>query len=86
MQTMADVLGRTIKITSSTQTPALGSAIYAAVACGIYSSMDSAISAMGSGFSRIYEPDRNKKEFYSKKYLDYLRLGETAEEYNKLIS
>ncbi|WP_192348964.1 ribulokinase [Algoriphagus sp. Y33] len=85
MQTMADVLGRTIKITASTQTPALGSAIYAAVACGVYASMDSAISAMGPGFSRIYEPDREKKDFYAKKYLDYIRLGQTEEEYNKVI-
>ncbi|MDR7130898.1 L-ribulokinase [Algoriphagus sp. 4150] len=84
MQIMADVLGRTIKITASPQTPALGSAIYAAVACGIYSSMDSAIKMMGPDFSQIYKPDMEKKEFYAKKYRSYIRLGKTAEEHNKM--
>lgn len=83
MQTMADVLQRTIKVTASTQTPALGAAIYAAVASQLYTSMDTAISAMGQGFNAIYSPDPQLKKFYAEKYTHYLSLGRAAEEFSK---
>ncbi|WP_082632115.1 ribulokinase [Algoriphagus resistens] len=83
MQTMADVLQRTIKVTASTQTPALGSAIYAAVASQLYTSMDTAISAMGQGFNAIYSPDPQMEKFYADKYTHYLSLGSAAEEFSK---
>lgn len=83
MQTMADVLQRTIKVTASTQTPALGSAIYAAVASQLYTSMDTAISAMGQGFNAVYSPDLRMKKFYAEKYTHYLSLGRAAEEFSK---
>lgn len=81
MQTMADILGRSIKITASTQTPALGAAMYAAVACGIYQTLEEAIRFMGPGFDQVYTPNLDHKEFYDKKYLRYQRLGDVEEEF-----
>lgn len=82
MQTMADILGRSIKITTSTQTPAIGAAIYAAVASGTYQTMEEAIHFMASGFDKIYKPSLENKEFYDEKYLLYQRLGEVEEGFN----
>ncbi|WP_026809556.1 ribulokinase [Arenibacter latericius] len=85
MQTMADILGRSIKITASTQTPALGAAMYAAVASGVYQTMDEAINNMGPGFDEVYEPDLKNKKIYDAKYLLYQRLGELEEGFNPRI-
>ncbi|GGW28126.1 ribulokinase [Arenibacter certesii] len=85
MQTMADILGRSIKTTASTQTPALGAAMYAAVASGVYPTMDGAINNMGPGFDEVYEPDLKNKKIYDAKYLLYQRLGELEEGFNARI-
>ena len=54
MQTLADVLDRPIKIAVSEQAPALGAAMYAAVAAGIHADVLTAQKAMGSGFAETY--------------------------------
>ncbi|SFB32039.1 ribulokinase [Algoriphagus aquimarinus] len=81
MQTMADVLGRTIKITASTQTPALGAAMYAAVAAGVFENMEMAIKAMGAGFCQVYIPNLALKKDYQEKYQQYRLLGEVSHEF-----
>ncbi|PZX53068.1 L-ribulokinase [Algoriphagus ratkowskyi] len=83
MQIMADILDRSIKITASTQTPALGAAIYAAVACGEFPTMEEASKAMAPGFDQVYEPNFSNKEFYDKKYKAYQKLGTVVEDFNK---
>ncbi len=57
MQTLANVLNRPIKVASSDQAPALGAAIYAAVAAGCYPDVISAGRKMGSRFEAEYVPD-----------------------------
>ena len=84
MQTMADVLQRTIKITASAQTPALGAAMYSAVASKVYDSVDEAISAMGAGFNEVYQPNKAKRTHYEEHYMRYLKLAKTAEEFSKI--
>lgn len=84
MQTMADVLQRTIKITASTQTPALGAAMYSAVASKVYDSVDEAIAAMGAGFKEVYQPNTDKRKHYEEYYMRYLKLAKTVEEYSKI--
>lgn len=79
MQTMADVLDMPIKVASSEQAPALGAAMYAAVAAGIYPDTQTAITKMGNGFDRIYEPSSKHVEIYEKKYHKYLRFGDFVE-------
>lgn len=79
MQTMADVLNMPIKISASDQTPALGAAMYAAVAAGLYPDTSSAISAMGAGFDKVYEPNAENNLIYEKLYQKYSDFGEFVE-------
>lgn len=79
MQTMANVLQSPIKISSSDQTPALGAAIYAAVASGIYDSLEEAISRMAPGFEKTYLPQEQFLKYYDEKYQSYLKLGGFSE-------
>lgn len=62
MQTLADVLNMPIKVAESDQAPALGSAIYAAVAAGVHPDVMEAGRHMGSGFEAEYFPRTNEVE------------------------
>lgn len=79
MQTLADVLNMPIKEAKSEQAPALGAAIYAATAAGIYSSVTEAIAAMGNGFDKVYYPNPERVAIYQSKYEKYLTLGDFIE-------
>lgn len=83
MQTMADVLNRPIKVSASDQAPALGAAMYAAVAVGLYPDASSVIAAMGAGFDEVYEPVAENVATYEKLYQKYSSLGEFVEEVEK---
>jgi L-ribulokinase len=80
MQTLADVLDRPIKIATSEQAPALGSAMYAAVAAGIYPDVISAQRSMGSGFAETYTPNPVRVADYQRRYAEYQALGEFVEQ------
>jgi L-ribulokinase len=75
MQTLADVLQKPIKVVTSEQACALGSAMCAAVAAGIYPTLEAAQKAMSSGFDVTYKPNVNKAEIYQKLYEKYIKLG-----------
>lgn len=75
MQTMADILGVPIRVAASDQACALGAAMYAAVAAGVYADIGGAQSAMGAGSDSEYTPDRSRRERYDGLYAEYLRLG-----------
>jgi L-ribulokinase len=79
MQTMADVLNMPIKVSASEQAPALGAAMYAAVAAGIFPDVQSAIAAMGAGFDEIYEPIPENKAMYETLYHRYSQFGTFVE-------
>ncbi len=79
MQTLADVLNMPIKVAVSEQAPALGAAMYAAVAAGIYPTMQEAVSAMGNGFEKTYNPQPEKVSLYKNLYSKYELLGEFVE-------
>jgi len=66
-------------VAKSEQAPALGAAIYAATAAGIYPSITAAITAMGNGFDKVYNPDIQYIEIYQSKYEKYLSLGDFIE-------
>ncbi|MEX2592520.1 MAG: ribulokinase [Anditalea sp.] len=80
MQTMADVLNMPIKVSASDQAPALGAAMYAAVAAGIYPDTESVIAAMGAGFDEVYEPIKENVVIYEKLYQKYSQFGAFVEE------
>jgi L-ribulokinase len=69
-QTMTDIIGMPLRIHSSEQTCALGAAMFAATIAGIYPNVEAAMSAMGRGFEKTYNP---RKELLSKYKLQYDR-------------
>lgn len=75
MQTLSNVFNLPIQVVSSEQACALGAAMYAATASGIYSSIEEAQKAMSSGFDATYEPEADKVAVYEKLYASYTRLG-----------
>ena len=79
MQTLADVLDMPIKVATSEQAPALGAAIYAAVAAGIHPDTQSAIQAMSNGFDEVYHPISENVHHYKKLYEEYGKFGEFVE-------
>lgn len=79
MQTLANVLNMPIKVAESDQAPALGAAIYAAVAAGVYSNVVEASKVMGSDFEAEYFPQANQVKIYADFMEDYKALGEFVE-------
>jgi len=75
MQMMADVMDMPIRIHKSEQTCALGAAMFAATAAGIYDKVEDAMNAMGQGFDAEYHPDAEKAKLYAKRFLKYKELG-----------
>ena len=79
MQTMADVLNQPIKIAKSEQTCALGAAMFAATAAGIFDTVPAAMEQMGAGFDKIYRPNKKRAAIYEKLYADYSKFGDLVE-------
>ncbi len=80
MQTLADVLDRPIKIAVSEQAPALGAAMYAAVASGIYPTVSKASEMMGNGFDKTYLPIKENVGYYEKQFAKYKSFGAYIEQ------
>jgi len=75
MQMMADVLNMPIRIHKHEQTCAMGAAMFAAAAAGIYPNVEAAMTAMGSGFDMEYFPQPETQAIYAKRYEQYSKLG-----------
>ncbi len=80
MQMMADVMGMPIRIHKSEQTCALGAAMFAATAAGIYEKVEDAMIAMGQGFDATYFPNPARVEIYKKRFERYKQFGLFIEE------
>jgi L-ribulokinase len=78
MQIYADVTGREIRITASEQTPALGSAMFGAVAAGNsnggYDSIYDAAQTMAHLKVETFKPIPENQKVYEKLFAEYLRL------------
>jgi L-ribulokinase len=78
MQIYADVTGREVKVAAATQTPALGSAMFGAVAAGKeaggYDTIEEASAAMSRLRSERYVPVPEHTEVYDKLYSEYVLL------------
>lgn len=83
MQMMADVMNMPIRIHKSEQTCALGAAMFAATAAGLYATVEEAMVAMGQGFDAEYFPDATRAEVYARRYEKYKALGKFVETLNK---
>ena len=79
MQTLCDVLNMPIKVCKTDQACALGAAMFAATAAGIYSKVEEAQKAMGSGFTKEYTPIKENAILYREIYDKYIKLGKAAE-------
>ena len=79
MQVVADVLGMEIKVARSEQACALGAAMCAAAASGVYPTVLQAQKAMGSGFERAYKPNPENSGRYLALYERYSKLGAFVE-------
>lgn len=79
MQTLADVLGMPIRVVRSEQACALGAAMFAAVAAGIYPNIGEAAKCMGSDIEVEYHPDEKRALVYETLYKRYLKLAKYAE-------
>jgi len=77
MQIYADVLGHPMLVAGSPQTPALGSAISAAVAAGLYPSFEEAQTKMTSLKEKRFVPDPKAKAVYDELYRMYRELHDT---------
>jgi L-ribulokinase len=75
MQVVCDVLNKPIQIARSEQACALGSAMAASVAGGIYTCFEDAQLAMGSGFEKVYRPIEENSLKYQLLYQKYCDLG-----------
>ena len=81
MQVVADVLNMPIKVARSEQACALGSAMAAAVAAGVYSTASEAQQKMGGGIETEYHPipeNAGKYEALYKKYREFGKLVESG--------
>lgn len=78
MQIYADVTNKTIKISASDQTPALGAAMFAAVAAGSkkggYETIIDAAKVMGKVKDKVYEPIPENVVAYRRLYEEYKKL------------
>ena len=83
MQTLANVLNRPIKVVASDQAPALGAAIYASVAAGVYNNVIEASKHMGSDFEAEYFPESTSISEYEKLMASYGELGAFVESIKK---
>ena len=78
MQIFADVTGRSIKLARSAQTPALGAAMFGAVAArkagGGYDSIYDAIKQMAGVRDTVYTPNTANHAIYGELFREYLQL------------
>ncbi|PWT76834.1 MAG: ribulokinase [Bacteroidetes bacterium] len=79
MQMMSDVMNMPIRIHRSEQTCAIGAAMFAATAAGLYQKVEDAMQAMGQGFDNEFRPDKNNAAIYAQRFEKYKALGHCIE-------
>lgn len=80
MQICADVIGREIIVVESEQCCALGAAIFAAVAAGVYPNTKAAQSVMASPVRQAYLPNPEVQAMRAERYATYRQLGQHMEQ------
>lgn len=78
MQIYADVTGKSIRVAASSQTSALGAAMFAAVAAGAaaggYDTIQDAVRCMARLKDEVYRPDAGRNRTYGRLLAEYTRL------------
>lgn len=79
MQVMADVLDLAIEVPAAEQPVALGAAMFAATAAGLYPRIEDAQRTMAASVEITYHPDPERATLYASLYRAYLALGSFVE-------
>lgn len=74
LQIYADVTGRPIRVAASKQICALGAAMQAAVAAGVYADIHQAALKMARVVPKVYRPNPKATAVYDRIYQEYLKL------------
>lgn len=82
MQTLADVMGVPIRVAKAQQAGALGVAMLAAVAAGLFDSLQHATLRMGQGNLKVYNPRQELAHSYQVRYERYRALGRFLDKSN----
>ena len=77
MQTLSNVLNLPIKVATSTETCALGSAINAAVVCKLYKTVPAAQKKIGSSYEKAYLPNPDLIGIYVENFKKYDTFGKS---------
>jgi L-ribulokinase len=77
MQLIADTSGMAVHVPAWREIPARGSALFGAVAAGVYDDIDAAIDATRPSASKSYTPNAEAKAVYDRVYAIYRRLYES---------
>lgn len=80
MQVVCDVLNKPILVARSEQACALGAAMAAATAAGLYPTVLEAQVNMGNGYEMEFKPDKSNVELYEPLYKKYCELGSYIEQ------
>jgi L-ribulokinase len=73
-QIYADVTGKPMKLAGSSQAPALGAAMHAAVAAGVYPNIEAAAAQMGKLKDEIVQPIAANQQVYDQLFAEYKTL------------
>ena len=79
MQILADVTNREIYVTKDDQAPAIGAAVFAAKAYGLYDNVFEAQKAISAGIERVHKPIKENVKIYERLYKKYKEIGNFTE-------
>lgn len=79
MQILADVTNREIYVTKDDQASAIGAAVFAAKAYGLYDNVFEAQKSISAGIERVHKPIKENVKIYEKLYKKYKEIGNFTE-------
>ena len=85
MQLYADILGIEIRVCTSTQATARGSAVFAGLACGYYDSMEASAAVLADKCEIRYVPNLQNTQRYLPLYEEYTALTQYFGEENSMM-